>query len=407
MLLRSAAVPEHRAHRVHLRMTGAAIASGTMHLFQHGDARAQAQSRTAEFLRDQNAEEALLRQRADEFGGIGAFAVQRTPIFAGESARRACSTEFANFRERFRRPARSRCHSFGSGWTSLPDRPDVIGQIIPMYKALPRPEMKVSEAAKTRRSIRAFLDKPVSLEISCAMCWDIRRARALGAAMCSPGGFMRYDRANRWPASGRKCAQRLATNPSPDHARISRLSAASLGAASHLALPRGRADVWARRNSPRGQAPARLRWFSHNYDFFGAPVAAVFCFIDKRLGPPQWSDLGMYLQTVMLLLREHGLDSCPQECWSMYNAVVRSFTNAPEEMMLFCGMAIGYADANAAVNAKLENRTPARSLNEFATFMGFKNYTSEASVTPKEGLAQRTRRLRRGRRVTDKRICRV
>jgi hypothetical protein len=32
------------------------------------------------------------------------------------------------------------------------------------------------------------------------------------------------------------------------------------------------------------------------------------------MGPPQWADLDIYLQSVMLMLREEGLDSCPQEC---------------------------------------------------------------------------------------------
>ena len=52
--------------------------------------------------------------------------------------------------------------------------------------------------------------------------------------------------------------------------------------------------------------PARLRWFARNYRFFDAPMA-LFCTLDRRMGPPQWSDLGMYLENVMLLLREEGL----------------------------------------------------------------------------------------------------
>jgi nitroreductase len=88
------------------------------------------------------------------------------------------------------------------------------------------------------------------------------------------------------------------------------------------------------------------------------------------MGPPQWSDLGIYLQSVMLLLREEGLHSCPQECWSTYNRVVAEVVSPPLELMLFCGMAIGYEDANAPVN-RLE--TERMSLAEFATFVGFES----------------------------------
>jgi nitroreductase len=97
---------------------------------------------------------------------------------------------------------------------------------------------------------------------------------------------------------------------------------------------------------PRENKIARARFFANNYQFFGAPLA-LFCYTDRQMGPPQWSDLGMYLQTVMLLLREAGLDSCAQECWSRYHRTVREFLNPPEEWILFCGMAIGYKDEAA------------------------------------------------------------
>ncbi|HSV54276.1 MAG TPA: nitroreductase family protein [Burkholderiaceae bacterium] len=100
----------------------------------------------------------------------------------------------------------------------------------------------------------------------------------------------------------------------------------------------------------RDDKAGRRMQFQRNFDFFGAP-AAVLCFADRRMGPPQWADLGMYLQTVMLLLRERGLHSCPQEAWSLYHQTVRAFVSAPPEWLLFCGMAIGYEDPAAPVNA--------------------------------------------------------
>ena len=94
----------------------------------------------------------------------------------------------------------------------------------------------------------------------------------------------------------------------------------------------------------------RLEWFANNFRFFGAPAAA-FCFVERNMGPPQWSDLGMFLQSAMLLFQEHGLDTCAQECWSMYPRTVSEFCETPDEWMLFCGMAIGYADQDHPVNA--------------------------------------------------------
>ncbi len=117
---------------------------------------------------------------------------------------------------------------------------------------------------------------------------------------------------------------------------------------------------------PREDKMARLMWFARNFQFFGAPVA-LFCTVAKTMGPPQWSDLGMYLQTLMLLLREEGLDSCAQECWSVYPATIRGFLGTPEDRMLFCGMAIGYKDDSDPANAMRSERAP---LADFATFRG-------------------------------------
>jgi nitroreductase len=101
----------------------------------------------------------------------------------------------------------------------------------------------------------------------------------------------------------------------------------------------------------------RRRQFARNYEFFGAP-AAVLCFVDRNMGPPQWADLGMYLQTVMLLLRERGLHSCPQESWALYHRTVREFVSAPPEWLLFCGIAIGHEDPEAPINAVESPRIP-------------------------------------------------
>ena len=89
---------------------------------------------------------------------------------------------------------------------------------------------------------------------------------------------------------------------------------------------------------------ARQRAAIANWDCFGAP-AALFCYIDRDLGRPQWADLGMYLQTVMLLLRAEGLHSCPQMAWSQVRKTVAEIVAPPDELILFCGMSIGYEDA--------------------------------------------------------------
>jgi len=115
----------------------------------------------------------------------------------------------------------------------------------------------------------------------------------------------------------------------------------------------------------REDKAGRLRQFARNDLFFDAP-AALFCFVDRRMGPPQWSDLGMFLQTFMLLAVDRGLSTCAQEYWSVRHQAVTSFVGAPAEEMLFCGMAVGYADENAPVNSLRSQRMP---LDQWATFV--------------------------------------
>ncbi len=116
---------------------------------------------------------------------------------------------------------------------------------------------------------------------------------------------------------------------------------------------------------PREDKAGRLRQFAHNDRFFGAP-AALFCFLDRRMGPPQWSDCGMFLQTLMLLAVERGLATCAQEYWSVRHAAVSSFVGAPDNEMLFCGMSVGYEDESAPINGLRSERMP---LELWATFL--------------------------------------
>ena len=78
-----------------------------------------------------------------------------------------------------------------------------------------------------------------------------------------------------------------------------------------------------------------------NSEAFGAPVV-LFCYLDRTMGPGQWGDAGMYLQTVMLLLRAEGLHSCPQVMWTMYRKTVGQIVGADDRLTLLCGVAVGY-----------------------------------------------------------------
>jgi len=126
-------------------------------------------------------------------------------------------------------------------------------------------------------------------------------------------------------------------------------------------------DLYATINVPRTDKPARLAHFARNFRCFDAPVALFFA-IDRQMGPGQWSDLGMFIQSVMLVAREHGLHSCAQEAWALWHKSIAEFVAMPPELMLFCGMALGYQDEANPINRLRTERAP---LEEFSTLQGF------------------------------------
>jgi len=117
----------------------------------------------------------------------------------------------------------------------------------------------------------------------------------------------------------------------------------------------------------REDKAGRMMWFANNFKFFGAPVAMVFS-IDRQMCEGQWSDLGMFIQSIMLLAREYGLHTAPQEAWAIWQETIRDLLDVPEDRIIFCALAIGYEDDADQVNTLESPRAP---LEEFVQFSGF------------------------------------
>lgn len=222
--------------------------------------------------------------------------------------------------------------------------------------------MNVTDALNTRRSVRGFLDKPVGTEV-------IRRVLQTAARSPSGGNLQPWHIHVIAGDSMRELkslmARRVIEAPAGEPAEY-KVYPDNLWSPYRDRRYKVGEDLYASLGVPREDKQGRLRQFARNYQFFGAPMA-LFCFIDRGMGEAQWSDLGMYLQSVMLLLREEGLDSCAQECWSRYPQTIGKFVGAPEQQMLFSGMAIGHADPDEPANRLITQRAP---LDEFVSFHG-------------------------------------
>ena len=217
--------------------------------------------------------------------------------------------------------------------------------------------MKVSEAVAKRSSVRSFLNKSISTELIKDLLTKSSRAASGGNLQpwkifvinnSAMNDFLEFQK--HW-TEPEVPAYDIYPPKLKEPYRTSRFE---LGEQMYEILGIGREDK-----------DGRLAQVMENFRFFGAPCA-FFCFVDRQMGPPQWSDLGMFLQTFMLLAKEAGIDTCAQEAWSIKHDSVSKFVNAEESDILFCGMAIGYRDKTAAVNSLKSKRRP---LNEWAKFL--------------------------------------
>lgn len=213
--------------------------------------------------------------------------------------------------------------------------------------------MDVSQAVAARRSVRGFLETPVDLDLVQRLVIKASQAASGGNLQPWHVDIVAGDAMNRLKQT---MMGKLAGAPETAEYDIYPKELVAPYRDRRFAV--GEA-MYAHIGIPRDDKMARRMWFARNFAFFGAPVA-LFTTVDRRMGPPQWSDLGMFLQTFMLLAVEAGLATCAQECWAVYPETVKAFLGTPDERMLFCGMAIGYEDQSEPANAlRTERADPA------------------------------------------------
>ena len=219
--------------------------------------------------------------------------------------------------------------------------------------------MNIAEAVATRRSVREFLDTPVPLATI---------ERVLDQARMTPSGcnYQPWESVVLTGAPLKALQDVLLAAKADDPLEYNwaapgaypeyqaRLQA--VGAAMYGALQIERADK-----------AARTDFMQANLVSFGAPVL-LLCHFPKFMKEPQWSDVGMWLQTIMLLLRGEGLDSCPQEYMGNYGRTIKAHLGLSADTMLFCGLAIGWRDDDAPVNHFKRERVP---LDRQVKFIGF------------------------------------
>lgn len=221
--------------------------------------------------------------------------------------------------------------------------------------------MNVAEAVLARQSVRAFRPDPIDAPTVTALLDQARHAPSGGnlqpwhvyALAGAPRDALVAAVHAKLARGERETPAYRIYPPALWEPLRSRRRAAGVQRYDAIGLPRG------------DESQALLE--RQNLSFFGAPVGLFFC-LDRRVGPPQWSDVGMFMQTFMLLAVSRGLATCPQEVWANWPGSVGQALALPDHLMLFSGMALGHADAASPLN---HYRTAREPVPGFATMLGF------------------------------------
>ena len=220
------------------------------------------------------------------------------------------------------------------------------------------PHLSTFDAVVGRKSTRRFLSTPVPA----AWITDI-----LGAASRAPSGV-----------NSQPWLVHVATGAAKDRLSRAVRQAANAGETSFeydympaLArepyLSRRRKvgyDLYALYGIDRHDKAARHAAMLRNFDFFGAPVGMFFT-MERELAFGSWLDMGMFMQNVMILARAFGLETCPQQAWCDYGAVVHRELDIPVNHVLISGMALGYIDQDAPENALVTERASPQEFTRF------------------------------------------
>lgn len=205
-----------------------------------------------------------------------------------------------------------------------------------------------ADVVRSRRSSRMFLpDKPVPRELL---------EEALALAIRAPSN----SNTQPWHvffATGERRVRLVDALLAAVEAAPPAIGSAGLPPRfAHLRRESG-ALVYGAMGIARDDAEGRWAAQKRNWEFFHAPVAGVVC-MHRDFTNVDALGVGMFLQTLLLALNERGLGSCVQVSISFYPDVLREQLDIPDDLMVLCGVSIGYADPAFPANNLDTPRNP-------------------------------------------------
>lgn len=116
----------------------------------------------------------------------------------------------------------------------------------------------------------------------------------------------------------------------------------------------------------RDDMDARRELALRNWAFFGAPHVA-FLSMPQTMHRSNALDVGLFLQSVMLLMAERGIACCPQGALASYPGPVLRVADIPQGNAILCGVSFGYEDPDAHINSVRNPREPLQTVASFVS----------------------------------------
>jgi len=212
--------------------------------------------------------------------------------------------------------------------------------------------MTLTELLEGRFSVRAFVDKPVPQETLNAIFSDAQ----LSQSNCNVQPWQIYvvSGAKKDALKDKLLAAVMSGNkPNPEFNWLPNYQGV------HRDRQFGSANaLYSSMGIERGDKKGRMGAMVRNWTFFDAPHA-VFFTMEKYLDIMGAVDMGIYAQTLSLLMTEKGISSCMQGALGQFPDPVKEFLGIPDELGILFGMSFGYADLEAPVNTTRTDREPA------------------------------------------------
>ncbi len=215
----------------------------------------------------------------------------------------------------------------------------------------------VSEAVRTRHSVREFDSRPVEINELRELIDDSLRSPSWKNSQ--PWNIHVVTGEKKASLSAKLVSLARSQDPAPDTAWAAGFPSNIKKRMFDLGM-----KLYGIAGIDRKDKEARDNFMVRNFEFFDAPVALFIttrCELNFYVG----IDIGCYLSTLMLLARERGMSSCAQASLSSFPEVVRADLGLPEEDRLICGLSLGYPLADSPVN---RYHTPRESFESLVKF---------------------------------------